>query len=387
MRLLRWLRTTIIILAITAGIYTFADYLVGLWWSHHLVTTMVDASRNEPDLSETFLHERALSPNELQKVPGQRLITPVEYHGTYFNLEALPPTGIVYRRTTNPPQNGKPERVVLMVGASALYGPEVPDARTLASQVSSRLNSLDPAYRYDVYNAGVLGADSTQDRDRVAYELSRGLKPYMVIAFDGPIDIVDGIYQGRPGQPSPLLADRSGVRGWLRKHLPINIARIILLWFHDRAVTHHETRAPAQLASKPATVDLTEVTANIYSQNLQAMERAAKGAGARFLAVLPPSPFSTVYDHQTGDLVHVRSSTEAQTPKLASVLEQGQRVFSGVLVRLGASGMEVLDLSAALKAKPGNVFIDWGHLNETGYGLLADRIAPAVLTPGAMAKP
>ena len=41
----------------------------------------------------------------------------------------------------------------------------------------------------------------------------------------------------------------------------------------------------------------------------------------------------------------------------------------------------------ALKAKTVDVFIDQGHLNATGYGMLADRIAEAVLTPTVASQP
>jgi hypothetical protein len=127
--------------------------------------------------------------------------------------------------------------------------------------------------------------------------------------------------------------------------------------------------------------------ADLYFKNLEAMAKTAAGAGARFLAVLPPSPFSTAYDHPTEDLAFTRSNTEAQTPKLSGVLANGQPVLSEALVKLKGSGMEALDLSAALKAKTEDVFNDWSHLNGTGYGMLADRIAAAILAPGATAQP
>jgi lysophospholipase L1-like esterase len=390
MRALRILRTTIIVLAITAGLYTLADYIVGLWRPGHVDVTIAEGSavpayRNQPYVNADFIREKTLEPGEWRQVPGQYLVTPSEYHGTYFNVDKLAPTGNLYRRTANPPPNGKPERVVLLVGGSTLYGPEVPDDFTIASQVSARLNALDPEFRYVVYNAGVVAADSAQDRDRVAYELSRGLKPYMVIAIDGPLDIVYGIYQGRPGQPAPLLLARTGWRGFLHKYLPTNIAQLVHLWFHDRAVAQHQKVAPPQLASPPVTVNLTQITADLYVKNLKAM---AKNAGsARFLAVLPPSPFSTPYDHKTPDLEYARIITEAQMPKVTGVLQRGQAALSDALAKLKAPGVQVLDLSAALKAKTVDVFVDQGHLNATGYGMLADRIAQVVLAPVVVSLP
>ena len=388
---MRALRNAILVLAITAGIYTVADYLVGLWRPAILNVSLdggdIPAYRNQSYVTADFIREKALEPGEWQQIPGQYLVSPPEYHGTYFNIDKLPPTGNLYRRTPNPAPNGKPERVVLLVGGSTLYGPEVPDAGTIASQLSQRLNILDTAYRYVVYNAGVVAADSAQDRDRVAYELGRGLKPYIVIAVDGPLDIVYGIYQGRPGQPAPLLLARSGVRGFLHKVLPTNIAELVHLWFHDRAVAEHRKAVPPHIARKPVVAELTRTTADLYAANLEAMAQAATHEGARFLAVLPPSPFSTAYDHQTDDLEFARAHTEAQMPKLAEVLQSGQAALSETLIKLKSAGIDVLDLSAALKAKTVDVFVDQGHLNATGYGMLADRIAQAVMASGVASQP
>ena len=103
--MLRLLRTTAIVLAITAGIYCIADYLVGLWRPHHLNVALTDgkavpAYRNQPYVSEAFIREKALEPGEWQQVVGERLVTPPEYHGTYFNVDELPPTENLYRRTS-----------------------------------------------------------------------------------------------------------------------------------------------------------------------------------------------------------------------------------------------------------------------------------------------
>jgi hypothetical protein len=102
---------------------------------------------------------------------------------------------------------------------------------------------------------------------------------------------------------------------------------------------------------------------------------------------LPPSPFSTPYDHKTNDLDYARGIAEAQMPKVTGVLQRGQVALSAALTKLKAPGVEVLDLSAALKAKTVDVFVDQGHLNATGYGMLADRIAQAVLAPEIVSLP
>jgi lysophospholipase L1-like esterase len=152
-------------------------------------------------------------------------------------------------------------------------------------------------------------------------------------------------------------------------------------------VAEHRKTIPPHIARTPVVAELTQRTAGLYAENLEAMAKAATSAGSRFLAVLPPSPFSTDYDHKTDDLEFARAHTEAQMPKLAEVLQSGQAALSETLVKLKAAGIDTLDLSAALKAKIVDVFIDQGHLNATGYGMLADRIAQAVLAPAAASQP
>ncbi len=74
-------------------------------------------------------------------------------------------------------------------------------------------------------------------------------------------------------------------------------------------------------------------------------------------------------------------------PKLSEVLQRGQAALSETLVKLTGAGINTLDLSAALKSKTVDVFVDQGHLNATGYGMLADRIAQVVLTPAGASQP
>jgi hypothetical protein len=423
---MRALRTTIIVLAITAGIYAAVDYLVGVWHRHHLDMSFLEGSpayRGQPYATEAFIREKTLEPGQWLKIPDQALLAPTTYHGDFFNVDELPPTGIAYRRTINPPADARPERIVLLVGGSTVYGPEVPDALTIASQLSRYLNARDPGHRYVVYNAGVNAADSTQDRDRLAYELSRGLRPAVVVVADGQLDIVYGIYQGKPGQPAALLESRSGIMGFFHQYLPTNIAQMVWLWFHDRAVAQRRAAqasqaqaaaAKAPVAAKPAAVTVKPAaavtppavaamaapptprspaatttavpfrpidrqTAEIYRRNHLAMGDMAAKNGAAFLSVLPPSPFSTQYDHPTADLRATFADTQAQLPGLVAVEREGQTTLAGVMHDLAGQGRHSLDLSDLFKAKTDDVFVDLSHLNGAGNGVLAEKIGEAVL--------
>jgi hypothetical protein len=120
-------------------------------------------------------------------------------------------------------------------------------------------------------------------------------------------------------------------------------------------------------------------TAEIYRRNHLAMGDMAAKNGAAFLSVLPPSPFSTQYDHPTADLRATFADTQAQLPGLVAVMREGQATLAGVMRDLAGRGRHILDLSDVFKAKTDDVFVDLGHLNGTGNGVIAEKIGEAVL--------
>ena len=389
---MRLILKAITILAVTVGLYVAADIAVGYLFTPRITQAARDpgnvpAYRGQPYMSADFLREVAREPGEWRQIYGTDLVTPPAYHGRYFNVDELAPTGNLYRRTTNAPAADKPQVTVLLLGGSTVYGPEVPDGLTLASLLAARLDDLDPARRYVVYNAGVFAADSLQERGRLAYEFDRGLKPDIVISFGGGMDIVDGIYQAEPGQPAAFLRSRTGLRGFLHRILPLNIYHLLLAHASAEAETSHEKRAPPHL-SKPARVAaLTQATAKAWYDNQFAMAELSKARGARFISVLQPSPYSSAFDHPTADIPYVRELTESEWPGLGGVAGDAQAALARESAALRQKGVEAIDLSDGFRGKTEDVFIDIGHLNATGHGILASEIAEALLHPASAASP
>ena len=393
---MRLILRVIIILAVTAGLYLAADIAVG-----YLVTPLITAASRDPGnvpayrgqayISPGFLREVAREPGEWRQIYGTRLITPPEYHGRYFNVDRLDPTGNLYRRTINAPLGtagaGKPVVTVLLLGGSTVYGPEVPDDQTLASLLSARLGELDPAHGYVVYNAGVFAADSLQERDRLAYEFDRGLKPDIVISFGGGMDIVDGVYQARPGAPAAFLESRSGLRGMLHRFLPLNIYHWILARASAAAETSHAKQAPPFLLKPARVAQLTAATAAAWYDNQLAMAEMSKAKGARFMSILQPSPYSSPFDHPTPDVAYVHDLTESEWPGLGAIAGDAQQALARESAALRQKGVEAVDLSGGFRAKTEDVFIDVGHLNAAGHRILATQIAEAMLHPTAAAAP
>ncbi len=381
----------LIILAVTAGLYVAADAAFGYFMFRSPASlrdpAQVPAYRGQPYVSADFLAEARREPGEWRQIYGTRLITPPEFHGRYFNVDHLPPTGNLYRRTVNPAA-GKPKLVtVLLLGGSTVYGPEVPDELTLASLLSRRLNELDHGQAYRVYNAGVFAADSLQERDRLAYELERGLKPDIVISFGGGMDIVDGVYQARPGAPAAFLESRSGIRGFLHRVLPLNIYHWLMERASEAAARSHAKETPSHLSKPVEVVHLTSATVQAWFDNQLAMAKLSQAKGIRFISILQPTPYSSPFDHPMPDIPYVRALTESEWPGLGAIAAGVQQDLSAESARLRNQGVEAIDLSDAFRGKTENVFVDVGHLNAAGHRILANAMAQAILRPAAASNP
>ena len=191
-----------IVLAVTLVIYVVVDLIAGLIIGPlHRETpdfAAIPGFRGQPYATPGFAFEYT-EMQSFDTVLGTRLLMPALRHGDYYNVDQLPPTEAHYRRTINPDPPRTPTRLVLVIGGSLVFGPAVPDAMTIPSLLSARLNGEDGTQGYKLLNAGVDGAVSGQELARLRYELDHGLKPDLVVVIDGPVDFAQGVYAGEPG--------------------------------------------------------------------------------------------------------------------------------------------------------------------------------------------
>ena len=376
LRPMRLVLDATIVLAMTIGLYVATDLVVGRFDAQVAPkAALVPAFPGQPYISVDFLAEAAREPGSWHKLDWVSLVAPSDYHGRYFNVDRLGPTNNLYRRTINPPVT-KPKVTVLLLGPSTVYGPFVPDNLTLASLLSAELNERDPAHSYFVYNAGVFDADSTQDRDRLAYELDRGLRPSIVISFSGGIDIQGGVCNARPGGPGLFLVFHSGLRGLL----PLNIYHWLTHRDHASAEASRAKQTPPHLLTPARAADLAAAMATVWYNNQLAMSELSKAGGARFISILQPTPFSSGFDHPTQDIAYVRDLTDSC---LGTVAGSAQQALATESAALPLKGVEAIDLSSGFSHKTEDVFVDFGHLNAAGHRILAVEIAKKVLNPAS----
>jgi lysophospholipase L1-like esterase len=386
---MRFLRTASVVLAITVGLYLALDFSVGFFFPGLTYPQTPDAASipalaQAPYAGPEFLREAGVEPGSWVTISGEGLVAPAEYHGQFFNVDRLPPTNALYRRTINAIADDRPQRTILVVGGSTVYSPDAPDDGTIPTFVSQRLNQIDPSHRYVVYNAGVSGTDSSDDRRRVAYELQHGLRPDVIVACDGQSEIVYGMYLGLAGKPSPQAQSRTGLRGFLHDHLPMNIIKAIWL---KRGMAMHENVAPAHLKDPRRLADFIQKAAAIYSNNQLAMAALAARTHAVFLSVLPPSPFSATYDRPIADITASLREAEAGFPGLGAIEPTAQAALAENLQKLEDQGLHGLDLSGALKDKMEPVFVNFSHLNASGNRMLGYMIADAIAKLSVPAAP
>ncbi|HZT18813.1 MAG TPA: hypothetical protein VFA23_05375 [Dongiaceae bacterium] len=385
-RLVRASGRIAVIAIITFGLYLAVDIAVGLALHRSAEVAPEDlrtqpAYASEPYATLDFSREKAeIGPN--RTLFGTRLYIPAAHRGKLINIERLPPTGLPYRRTANPPRDRRPVMEVLLLGGSTVLGIDVPDDLTIASALSASLNAMDPAHDYQVVNAGVTGVDSTGEADRLAYELSHDRRPSVVVVVDGGMDIFKGLYLGYPG----LRAPRSGLNELFQAYFPLNIYRWLVNWMSLRAVRANQKVMPAHVRDQAELDVLAEKTIDVYLHNQAEMSAAASSVGARFITVLQPSPYSTDYIHKTPDLGYVDGLVRHNWPGLAELMTRYTRRWIEACRKLRSDGIEALDLSAVFKDKSDNIFLDFGHYNSVGNRVIAQRIAETLLQHAGAAR-
>jgi lysophospholipase L1-like esterase len=387
---MRTLAKVLLILLITAGLYWALDIGYG-YYAGKIQRAEPPNAAYIPGLrglryaSGDFMIE-AGSTIDTEAVPGTGILTPKEFHGTFFNIDRKPPTDLLYRRTSNPDPAKPPTVTVLLIGGSTIFGADAPDDLTIASLLSLRLNADDKTHSYVVLNAGTFGANSTMERERLHYELAHGQKPEIVIVMDGGLDLMGGIYLGAPGRT--FAEGRGQVADFFHRYFPHNIYWALRGWLSQRAIKLGLKKPPANI-QKPVDVDkLTKDTVAFWLDNEVAMAKLAKDAGARFISALEPNRYASSFSHPTDDLKFVDRQTDGHLPGLRPIMPKALAQLSAGSESLKAQGIETLDLSTIFKDKTQNLFTDGaGHFNSIGNAMVTDRLAAAILATTVTTQP
>jgi lysophospholipase L1-like esterase len=332
----------------------------------------------EPYFSEAFLNESFTQPGGWDTIPETRLVVPRTFHGTYFNVDTLPPTNLPYRRTVNPSALDGAS-IVLLLGGSTVYDSEVPDDLTIASQLAKLLAARGNR-RYYVFNAGVSSVNSTQERERLDYELANGLRPDVVLVLDGINDVNQGVYFGDPAGVMFSGEQRNRAKEWLKAVLPLNIYRSL----QTRAVVENARSVPKHLLDPSRVASLARATAAVYANNIFAMHEGSVKQGFRFYALLQPQFYSTTYSYAADDIGEIKAQAERALPQVHAAFAEGYKSLRGVVPELRARGVRSYDATALFRDKQASIFLDMAHVNSIGNRMLAEYMAKVILDNGAL---
>jgi len=334
------------------------------------------AYQQEPYFSHEFVAESLREPEGWTTPPGTILVFPNEFHGKWFNVDTLPPTGLRYRRTVNPPATEKPVKKVLFMGGSSVWGAEVPDDLTIPSLLAKLLNERSSEFRYEVLNAGVTSVNSRQEVARLQHEFEKGLKPDLVLTLDGGNEVTLGVYygfsEGTVFGPTAVKARQAlnlmphHIFNWSRRRAEV------------KSIENGERISPAAMKPQEKRDANRRRTVEEYAANLKAMNKLCQQHGARFVAFLQPSLYTSDVNPNDPDVKQARELSERAWPELDVAYRETMPDLQRVVQELRGQGLAVYDLTGVFSGKKEPLFLDFGHVNSKGNLILAEQIAERI---------
>ena len=374
------IRSAAVVGAITLALYAIVDWGYGRLsplkpYAANPERLTASAYAKEPYFSEAFLAESYTQPGGWDTISGTRLVVPREYHGRHFNVDVLPPTNLPYRRTINSAPARKGTCIVLLLGGSTVYDSEVPDDLTVASQLAKLLAERG-SQPYYVLNAGVSSVNTTQERERLDYELGKGLRPDVVLSLDGINDVNQGVYFGNPSGIMFSGEQRNHAKEWLKSVLPLNIYRAL----RTQAVVEKSRTVPGHLHDPAKVAGLAQATADVYAGNVMGMHASSLKYGFRFYALLQPQFYSTTYTYPADDLGEIKTQAERALPQVHAAFAEGYKALRSVVPELRAKGVQAYDATALFRDKRESIFLDMAHVNSIGNRIIAQWLAQLILS-------
>lgn len=301
---------------------------------------------------------------------GTRLTLPKDHQDEYFTVVR----GV--RRTTGydwKPGDPAPVKLVVL-GGSTTFCEEVPDDDTWASQLQKQL-AADPETRHvRVMNYGVASVNSTQEVDRLEYELSHGNVPDVCLFFDGVNEVMGGVYNKNPeGTIADTAKEYAKEKERARTRF-VKIAQKSALYRVLTAKPYGNRSLFPHLCDPHKLEDLASRTAAVYEANMLRAKSLCDRYGVRLVVVLQPQLYAvegrplTTFEQSMIDRPHVgvKPCFDVTYPKLREVL-----------TRLAEQGIETHDLSRVFDRADRPIFIDFCHVETEGNRLIAESVSKA----------
>jgi len=383
-KIIYYLKTTVIIILVSYILFFAVDALYGyinpiMPWESELEIAAKAAYETEPFYSEDFLLEKysAMKPGEWKTPEGTRLIFKKEFHGKYINAESADyGSKNVVRRTINKYNyNDKDVIKVLMLGGSTMYCNDVPDDLTISSQLSQILNSSGKN-KYFVINAGVDSANSSQELERLEFELKEGLKPDIVIGYHAYNDIVNGIYFNEPEGVMFDYESRNKIKEFISKITPSNIYKRIRFEADKNNDNIREVQEHMNDISKVKVLAVR--TGEVFTDNNLKMQELSVQYGFKYYCIVQPVGVYGDYPDSFEDAKRVRSWASKYMPKFFLACDEGYAILKKSVEDLKKQNVKAYDWSGLFLNKKDNIFIDACHINSKGNKIVAEAMAKMI---------
>jgi hypothetical protein len=331
-------------------------------------STRPPAYRNSPFFSQAFIDEQ-FSHRPWIVLAERRMVYPGDYHGRWYNDE----NGM--RRTANSPAT---DRHILLVGSSTVYGAEVPDEYTIASDLQKRINAQGGA-KFAVLNLGAEGVTVTQQLERLK-ALSFGDRD-VVIFYDGGSDAVQGVFY-------------NNIDGWIvgenRKHVNDYVVKhraqlerlARYCRFCDWLFSQTTDYLPEHMKHPEQIKALAVETRDKMFNRLLQSDEYVRSRGARFIHVLQPDLFSRPLRDFERPLVDNHFLT---MKGMGTALLEAHREFAPLTQMLIERKVSAYDASKIFDQVDDPIFLDFGHTNELGNRIIADFLFDALVREGVVA--
>ncbi len=297
--------------------------------------------------------------------------------GTYVNIDRQG-----FRATWNPPlRPGTAAPLVLVFGGSTVWGWGARDDYTIPSCLSRSL--ADGSAPSRVTNCGQRGYTVTQEILQLTRLLRQGVRPRVVVFYDGFNDVFFSYRAGQADTPYNLAEHKErfeagdlemvglGLTHWVETHsLVLSVAGKIAARLNPGERTRYGTRAPrytdAELAGLAAQI------ADSYAASLDLLGHLAKAYGFRLECFWQPVIF-----YETA-----LTQEEVQIGPAAGD-EQLGRLFVLVRRNLCARSLQHFhDISDTYRGRQTTIYIDFAHVSEAGNRLVAARMGDTLLKEG-----
>ncbi len=286
-----------------------------------------------------------------------------------------------HRRTMQPApaaSDTRPPVKIFMFGGSTMWGEGVRDAYTIASQLAQTLAEAKiPAV---VTNFGETGYVSTQEVIELLRQLQAGQVPDVAIFYDGVNDVYAAYQSGVAGIPQNEWKRQTEYNLTNRYN---QMRRLFLQQTLDRFCLGSKLKALAQrlqpaAGSRTLPEGLAEEIVQTYLANVKTIDALGRAFGFETLFYWQP----VIYFKPT---VSEFEEYFTREKPMEAIYRKTYDLIKTQAVQL--QPYQFHDISAIFADTTEPLYIDYCHVNETGNGIIARRMARDVTALLSRGKP